>query len=104
MPENISSQKNNIIIAVVVVVAILGGGYYFYSSSQGDGAVSSAQMDPSLLTNPGLKAFYVAQKDINLKDTDLAFTKTPFYENLQDHTVEIPSVEPTGRPNPFWAP
>lgn len=103
MPQNISSQKNSI-IAVVVILLVLGGGYYFYSSSDSSSSGSVSAMDPSLLKNKALKDFYEAQKDINLKENDLAFTKKPFYQQLKDNTVEIPSIQPTGRPNPFWAP
>lgn len=103
MQQNLLSQKN-IIIGVVILLVILGGGYYFYSSSQdSSSSVSSGSVDPSLLI-PDLAAFYKAKDKINLKEKDLSFMQKPFYSNLKDHTVEIPSVKPTGRPNPFWAP
>lgn len=104
MPQKIASQKNSI-IAVVAVLIVLGGGYYWYSSSQNSGISvdTIGVVDPTLFS-PDVQTFYNAKDNINLKEKDMAFIKKAFYTQLKDNTVDIPSVEPTGRPNPFWAP
>ena len=100
MPQNLLLQKN-IIIGVVVAIVVLGGGYYWYDQSDTSGSLATeASVDPNLLS-PDLKAFYALKDSLNLKDKDLAFIKKPFYSKLEDNTVDIPSVEPDGRNNPF---
>ena len=103
MPQNISLQKNSV-VAVVVILVVLAGGYFWYSSQDGSSSGASVSTVNPELFNPKLKAFYLAKDKIGLRENDLAFLKKPFYLNLKDHTVEIPSVQPTGRPNPFWVP
>jgi hypothetical protein len=100
MKENIFS-KNNSIIGSIVLVVILVAGYYFYTTTQ-DAPPSAGKVDPTLFSNKEVVSFYSVKDSINLKDT--SFKNKAFYANLKDYTVEIPSVEPTGRPNPFWAP
>lgn len=103
MPQNLLSQKNSIIGVVVLLVA-LGGGYFLFNSSQSASSdVSSGKVNPKLFSSD-MAAFYVVKDKINLGAKDLAFMKKAFYANLEDNTVDIQSVEPTGRPNPFWAP
>jgi hypothetical protein len=103
MPQNLLSQKNSI-IGVVILVVVLGSLYGAYTFVQGlSSDQSTASVDPSLLSKD-LKAFYDVKDKISLQEKDLAFTKKPFYTQLKDNTVEIPSIAPTGRPNPFWAP
>lgn len=99
MPENNLSQKNTIIIGIVLVLA-LAGGYYWYSSNSDtvSAPVAEITLDPSLF-NPDIRALYEAKDSINFKD--LSFMQKAFYTELKDNTVEIPSIKPTGRPNPF---
>ncbi len=95
MPQNSSSQKN--IIIVVVLVVVIAAGYLFLSPSEG-GSEDASSVDQTLFT-PEVRAYYAAKDKINFKD--LSFMKKEFYKELRDDTVDIPSVEPTGRPNPF---
>lgn len=99
MPQNLASKKNSIIGAVILLV-VVGGGYFWYSSSQDGSAPSeiSGKVDPTLF-NTDVAAFYAAKDKINLKD--LSFMKKSLYTQLKDNTVDIPSVKPTGRDNPF---
>ncbi len=103
MQQNLLSQKNSMII-VGLLVLVLGGGYVGYTFWKDVGSSqSTVAVDPSLLS-PDLAAFYAVKDKISLSEKDMAFTKKTFYSELEDRTVEIPTVEPTGRPNPFWAP
>lgn len=98
MPQNILTQKNSIMIVVALVV-LFGGGYYFISSILGE-ASSGGSVDKTLFTKD-VANFYAVKDKIKLSEKDLAFTKKTFYDNLKDYTVEIPSVKPEGRDNPF---
>jgi hypothetical protein len=98
MPQNLLSQKNSI-IGIVVVIAILGGGYAYYTSTQDDAAAASGAVNPSFYSKD-VKDFYAVKDKINF--SNLSFMKKPFYTQVRDgDTVEIPIVEPIGRPNPF---
>jgi len=97
MQEKITINPN-IVIAVVALLVLVGGGYYWYSSSQDDSAQTATAVDSTLFTKD-VAAFYEAKDAINLKDT--AFLTKDFYANLKNYTSDIPTVPPTGRPNPF---
>ena len=97
MQQNSTTQK--IIIGSSIAFFILASiGLLFMFSKDGSLQDDTSVVDVSLL-NGELKAYYAAKDKINFKD--LSFTKKLFYSQLRDDTVEIPSIKPTGRPNPF---
>lgn len=98
MQEQLLNHKNAI-AAVVVVLIIAGGSFFLITGLQADISTSSAgAVNPALL-NKDVKTFYEIQNTV--KFDNLSFIKKPFYSKLRPYTVEIPLVEPTGRPNPF---
>ncbi len=99
MQANLSSQKNSIIV-VVIILLLCGAGYYFYSK-QLSGTESSSSVNPDLFSSK-VKAYYLVQEKVNIKESDLAFTKKVFYTDLIDHTVEIATRTPDRRDAPFW--
>ncbi|MBP6948609.1 MAG: hypothetical protein KBC41_03290 [Candidatus Pacebacteria bacterium] len=105
MQEKLLSQKNSIIIVVLILSLMVFGGYAFYNlKKELDSVDKTAGINVSLLTNKDLKEFYGMKDKIKIQEKDTAFLKKHFYEELVDHTVEIPTIDPTGRPNPFWMP
>ena len=100
MPQNLLSQKNIIIGAVIAVIVLGGGGYWYFSSQDSSSVAAPVSIDTSLL-NPDLAAFYAIKDQISFKEKDVSFLSKPFYSKLEDNTVDIPSVEPDGRDNPF---
>lgn len=102
MPQNILSQKNSVVI-VGLLLALLGASYAGYTFWQGLASQTEAKVDTTLMS-PEIAQLYASKGKINLKEKDIAFIKKPFYTELENNTVEIPTVEPVGRPNPFWAP
>lgn len=97
MQQNFAQQKN-MIFGVVAVIVLLVIGYFGYSLTKSAEEASQAVVDPNLFS-PDVRDFYNVKDKISFKD--LSFMKKSFYTQLQDYTVEIPSVKPTGRPNPF---
>lgn len=89
-----------IIVAIVVAVIAFGGGFMYFNPSDASTAADTSSVDPSLYSKD-VKAFYDAKDRIDFKEKSLSFMKKPFYEKSVDYTVVIPSVKPTGRPNPF---
>lgn len=100
MSPNSFSQKNSVIgvVLVVVLVIVVYFGYKLTLGSEGDLEVSAGEVDTSLFT-PDVSAVYLVKDKINLEG--VSFINKPFYKKLEDHTVEIPTVSPVGRSNPF---
>ena len=97
MQQDLQLQKNKIIGAVVIVVVLIAG--YFWYSSQSDSQEGSTTTVDKTLFSKDVASFYAVKDSINFKD--LSFMKKGFYTKLRDDTVNIPSIKPTGRPNPF---
>lgn len=98
MQEKIPLQKNSIII-VAVVLALMGGGYFYFTSSEDDTATAVKGVANLSMLSKDIQALYASKSKISL--SDVSFTKSYVYEELEDYTVDISKKDPPGRPNPF---
>lgn len=100
MSPNSFSQKNSVIGIVLIVVlgVVVYFGYKLTLGNDGNSENSVGEVDTSLFT-PDISAVYLVKDKISLEG--VSFINKPFYKKLEDHTVEIPTVSPVGRSNPF---